>query len=88
MRTAKRHRYRKKRGPLRRIAKGVLAVLCLALLALGVYLWYSTKNDFLWLELEQLPHRDATILYAQDRASGEWTIYARLEATQIGRAHV
>ncbi len=82
MRTAKRHRYRKKRGPLRRIAKGVLAVLCLALLALGVYLWYSTKNDFLWLELEQLPHRDATILYAQDRASGEWTIYARLEATQ------
>lgn len=82
VRTAKRRRRHKERHPLRRFVRGVLAVLCLALLALGAYLWHSTKNDFLWLELEQLPHRDATILYAQDRETGAWTVYARLEATQ------
>ncbi|MEI3014483.1 MAG: hypothetical protein V8T36_06930 [Ruthenibacterium lactatiformans] len=48
----------------------------------GGYLYASTRNDFLWLDLEQLPHREATILYAQDRETGEWVEYARLEATQ------
>ena len=51
-------------------------------LSVGGYLYASTRNDFLWLDLEQLPHREATILYAQDRETGEWVEYARLEATQ------
>ena len=56
------------------------ALICSAVL--GVYLVNATKNDFLWLDLDQLPHRDATILYAQNRTTGEWEEYARLEATQ------
>lgn len=60
----------------------LFALLILGCAALGGYLWHETKNDFLWLDLEQLPHKSATILYAQDRDTGEWEEYARLEATQ------
>ena len=64
---------------------GVLISLCAAGMAalalfIGSYIYWNTQNDFLWLDLEQLPHRDATILYAQD--GDAWTEYARLEATQ------
>ena len=71
-----------RRRLLRRALCGLLAVFLLVCVGLGGYLAASTHNDFLWLELEQLPHRDATILYGQDRESGEWVEYARLEATQ------
>lgn len=60
-------------------------MLCCVILGgavLGAYLSYSTRNDFLWLDLEQLPYRDATILYAKDADTGEWQEYARLSATQ------
>ena len=50
--------------------------------ALGGYLHFATQYDYLWLELEQLPYRDGTILYAQDSDTGEWVEYARLESTQ------
>ncbi|BFJ84676.1 PBP1A family penicillin-binding protein [Ruthenibacterium sp. TH_2024_36131] len=64
----------------------LIAVMCCFMLicsaVLGVYLVNATQNDFLWLDLEQLPHRDATILYAQNRTTGEWEEYARLESTQ------
>ncbi len=59
----------------------LLCVLVVGCLSLASYLNYSTRNDFLWLDLEQLPYRDATILYAQD-AAGEWQEYTRLSATQ------
>ncbi|MFR1784529.1 MAG: hypothetical protein ACLSWY_00125 [Ruthenibacterium lactatiformans] len=67
---------------LRRVLLGVLCLFLAACLSVGGYLYASTRNDFLWLDLEQLPHREATILYAQDRDTGEWVEYARLEATQ------
>ena len=67
---------------LRRVLYGLLAACLLACVGLGSYLAASTRNDFLWLELEQLPHREATILYGQNRETGEWEEYARLEATQ------
>ena len=60
-------------------AAAVLAV-CVGT-ALGTYLAWATRNDFLWLDLAQLPHKDASIIYAQN-AQGEWEEYARLEATQ------
>lgn len=60
----------------------LFALFVLGCAVLGGYLWHETKNDFLWLDLEQLPHKSATILYAQDRDTGEWEEYARLEATQ------
>ena len=74
---------RQRRRPvLRRVLLGVLCLFLAACLSVGGYLYASTRNDFLWLDLEQLPHREATILYAQDRETGEWVEYARLEATQ------
>lgn len=78
-------RGKKRRRPHRALRRIVAAALCLFLIGclfLGRYLYTSTRNDFLWLELEQLPYRDATILYAQDSETGEWVEYARLEATQ------
>ena len=72
----------KRRPLLRRVLRGLLAVFVLGCVGLGGYLAVATRSDFLWLELEQLPHREATILYAQDRESGEWVEYARLESTQ------
>ena len=43
-------------------AAAVLAVC--AGTALGGYLAWATRNDFLWLDLAQLPHKDASIIYA------------------------
>lgn len=76
---------KKRRGPRRWLRRAVAACCALAAAgaaALGVYLSRATANDFLWLDLEQLPHRDATVLYAQNAATGEWEEYARLESTQ------
>lgn len=73
---------KRRRTLLRRAACCLLAVFVLGCAGIGGYLAVATRSDFLWLELEQLPHREATILYAQDRASGEWVEYARLESTQ------
>ena len=73
---------RKKKHRVRRALLVSLGALLLTVgTALTVYLKIATQNDFLWLDLAQLPHRDATILYAQD-AQGNWNEYARLEATQ------
>ncbi len=77
-----RRRASKGRGVLRRVFWFLLGLLLALLLAMFGYLLFSTRNDYLWLELEQLPYRDATILYAQDRETGEWVEYARLASTQ------
>ncbi len=62
------------------LAMAAVLMLCVGT-ALGGYLAYATKNDFLWLDIAQLPHKDATVIYAQD-TSGQWVEYARLESTQ------
>ena len=76
--------------PKKHFWKKLLLRLAAVLVVLGLvaggllisYLKRATVNDFLWLSLEQLPYRDATILYAQDRETGEWEEYATLRATQ------
>ena len=74
---------RRGRHPI--IRRMVITLVCLCLLVCGglaAYLARATANDFLWLDLAQLPHKDATVLYAQNRDTGQWEEYARLEATQ------
>ncbi len=82
----KKQREKKKRPLLRRLLRSLcfFVLICTILggAALGGYLHFATKYDYLWLELEQLPYRDGTILYGQDRDTGEWVEYARLESTQ------
>ena len=47
---------RQRRRPvLRRVLLGVLCLFLAACLSVGGYLYASTRNDFLWLDLEQLP---------------------------------
>ena len=78
-RKSKKHFWRKL---LLRLA---VVVLLLGVVTGGVLLSYlkrATVNDFLWLSLEQLPYRDSTVLYAQNRETGEWEEYAFLRATQ------
>lgn len=67
---------------LRKAICAMLILMVLGMSAIATYLYTATRNDFLWLDLNQLQHREATILYAQNRETGEWTEYARLEATQ------
>ncbi|MEF9969288.1 MAG: transglycosylase domain-containing protein [Ruthenibacterium sp.] len=76
------HKKRKKHRLLKAFLSVCAAALVCVCLFLGAYIHFNTQNDFLWLDLEQLPHRDATILYAQDAGTQDWTEYARLEATQ------
>lgn len=64
-----------------------LVMLCCALLAcLAAWVCIDTalalRHDDLWLELEALPYRDATVLYTQNAQTGEWEEYTRLYATQ------
>lgn len=80
----------KKEKPKRPLRRRILRALCFFVLictvlgsaALAGYLHMATRYDYLWLELEQLPYRDGTVLYAQDSDTGEWAEYARLESTQ------
>ena len=56
----------------------VLALLLLVLLgigSLGVYLGVSTRNDDLWLDLDQIPYKTETIIYAKEE-NGDWEEYA------------
>ena len=75
-------RTKKKKGRVWKKLLAAAAVLAVcAGTALGGYLAWATRNDFLWLDLAQLPHKDASIIYAQN-TQGDWVEYARLEATQ------
>ncbi len=68
------------------VLKRLIAVCLLLMLigggALGVYLYRATAYDYLWLDLDALPEKSATVLYAQDRETGQWEEYTRLESTQ------
>lgn len=69
-----------------RILRGVLggaAVLFSVLFVLvAVMLLHTTRNDDLWLDLSQIPYRDATILLATDPQTGQTQEYAKLYSTQ------
>ena len=70
----------KKEKPKRPLRRRILRALCFFVLictvlgsaALAGYLHMATRYDYLWLELEQLPYRDGTVLYAQDSDTDEW----------------
>lgn len=75
-------RAKRKKGRMWKKLLAAAAVLAVCVgTAMGAYLAWATRNDFLWLDLAQLPHKDASIIYAQN-TQGEWEEYARLEATQ------
>ena len=76
----KRAKRKKGRAWKKLLAAAAVLAVCVGT-AMGAYLAWATRNDFLWLDLVQLPHKDASIIYAQN-AQGEWEEYARLEATQ------
>ena len=80
-------RKKAKRPPRRRLTwKGrlfaALALLVVAVLGgFTVYLQLATRNDDLWLDLSQIPYKDATVIYAREQG-GDWQQYAVLPCTQ------
>ncbi|MDD2993625.1 MAG: transglycosylase domain-containing protein [Pygmaiobacter sp.] len=85
--TARAPRKKADHPPRRRLTwKGrlvaALAVLLVALVGgFTVYLQLATRNDDLWLDLSQIPYKDATIIYAREEG-GDWQQYAVLPCTQ------
>ncbi|MEG1931640.1 MAG: transglycosylase domain-containing protein, partial [Pygmaiobacter sp.] len=77
---AKRHRSFKAR-----ILSFLFALLLLCTAVLGVYLVAATRNDELWLDLDQIPYKTETILYAKSEDSEDWEEYSRLRCTQNKR---
>ncbi|MFV0414096.1 MAG: transglycosylase domain-containing protein [Oscillospiraceae bacterium] len=74
-----------KRGKKRmvlRLALVLLAVFTVAFLVLAGKVLYAARNDYLWLDLEQIPYRVQTVLYYTDAETGEEFEYARLQNTQ------
>lgn len=84
------HRWRQERKSRPRSRKrtiGTIVVTCLALLvllgvSLSVFWIYTTRNDDLWLDLDQIPYKNETILYYTDQQSGENHVYTTLPGTQ------
>ncbi|MDD3429371.1 MAG: transglycosylase domain-containing protein [Oscillospiraceae bacterium] len=77
----------KKQKPKKRKWLGVLfclLVILASITAVGLtcYLVYTTQYDSLWLDLMQLPYKEATVIYARDNNSTQWEEYARLNCTQ------
>ncbi|MFV0350884.1 MAG: transglycosylase domain-containing protein [Oscillospiraceae bacterium] len=66
---------------LRVLGLGTIALLIL-IGAIAIMLLYTTRNDDLWLELDQIPYRNETILYYTDPLTGEVGEYTRLSSTQ------
>ena len=85
--TARAPRPKREKAPRRRLTwKGrllaALAVLLVAVLGgFAVYLQLATRNDDLWLDLSQIPYKDATVIYAREEG-GDWQQYAVLPCTQ------
>lgn len=51
-------------------------------LVLWVFLAQATKNDYLWLDLGQIPHKTETIIYSADPVTGQQEVYTSLPSTQ------
>lgn len=78
---------KRKHRVLRWTLASIAAVCLVLILALAVMLNRTTRNDDLWLDLSQIPYRDAGILYATDAQTGQVQEYTRLQSTQ-NRAYV
>lgn len=75
-----------KKPRVHRSLKSRLGSLLFSLLLVGtatlcVYLAAATANDDLWLDLDQIPYKTSTILYAKN-TEGEWEEYSTLPCTQ------
>ena len=64
-----------------RILLSLLLILLVGVGSLGIYLGVSTRNDDLWLDLDQIPYKTETIIYAKEE-DGDWQEYATLPCTQ------
>ncbi len=77
---------KKQRGPVRGLVRlavlGLSALFVLGFVAVGIFWAYSTRNDFLWLTLENIPYKTETILYATDEYTGETVEYVTIPCTQ------
>ncbi len=63
------------------ILYAVLSVVLIGFVVFGIYLYTSTKNDYLWLDLSQLEHKSATTIYHTNE-NGDYEIYAQLPLSQ------
>ncbi len=86
-RKAPRRERRERRAWTRRRTAGtivfsVLGVLALLAVSVSVFWLYTTRNDDLWLDLDQVPYRTETVLYYTDQQTGESGVYATLPCTQ------
>ena len=77
----RRPRPRKKRSLKAKVVLALLLLVLLGIGSLGVYLGVSTRNDDLWLDLDQIPYKTETIIYAKEK-NGDWEEYASLPCTQ------
>lgn len=77
----RRPRPRKKRSLKAKVVLALLLLVLLGIGSLGVYLGVSTRNDDLWLDLDQIPYKTETIIYAKEE-NGDWEEYASLPCTQ------
>ncbi|MDL2252581.1 transglycosylase domain-containing protein [Ruminococcaceae bacterium OttesenSCG-928-I18] len=57
-------------------------LLLITSVSLGIFWTNSTRNDDLWLDLNQIPYKTETILYYTDQQTGETGVYATLPCTQ------
>lgn len=60
----------------------VMVFSLVGVIVLGIFIKQSTLNDDLWLDLEQIPYRTASVLTYTDPQTGEVGVYAQLPSTQ------
>ena len=72
---------RRRRSWKARVALALVLLVLVSVGSLGIYLGVSTRNDDLWLDLDQIPYKTQTIIYAKDEG-GDWEEYAVLPCTQ------
>ena len=74
-------RPRRRRSWKARLVLALLALFVVGAGGLAAYLGVATRNDDLWLDLDQIPYKTGTVIYAREEG-GEWEEYAVLPCTQ------
>lgn len=65
----------------KRLLQIFLILMALSILFTVVMLYQTTKYDNLWLNLDQVPYKNATILYYENKQTGEQIEFDRIENT-------
>ncbi len=71
----------RKRTKKRIFGRIFLSIIFIFIIAIGLYLYVNTKNDFLWLSLDKIDGTNATTIYHINE-NGEQEIYAQLPLKQ------